>query len=137
MNGSNIRVSRETKSRLKGLGLTQHESYNNIILRLLDVKLDGREIDYLISDKKSNHKLKVKVDWSKETENLLYYNPSNNELTFDQPSLNTKNETNLYKWDNFLEYINSLDNFFNILAVLDEDESIEAGDITIKRLSTK
>lgn len=137
MNGSNIRVSRETKSRLKGLGLTQHESYNNIILRLLDVKLDGREIDYLISDKKSNHELKVKVDWSKETENLLYYNPSNNELTFNQPSLNTKNETNLYKWDNFLEYINSLDNFFNILAVLDEDESIEAGDITIKRLSTK
>lgn len=137
MNGSNIRVSRETKSRLKGLGLTQHESYNNIILRLLDVKLDGREIDYLISDKKSDHELKVKVDWSKETENLLYYNPSNNELTFNQPSLNTKNETNIYKWDNFLEYINSLDNFFNILAVLDEDESIEAGDITIKRLSTK
>ncbi|MBQ6219995.1 MAG: hypothetical protein IJH63_00510 [Methanobrevibacter sp.] len=127
---SNIRVSRETKHRLKGLSLTDNESYNNIILRLLDVKLDGREIDYLISDNHSNHELKVCVDWGKSEENILYYN-SDGDLSFDLPlTLGVDKD-----WDSFIGAIQSLENIFNIMAVLGFDERIEAGDVSIKRIS--
>lgn len=127
---SNIRVSRETKHRLKGLALTSNESYNNIILRLLDVKLDGREIDYLISDKHSTHELKVCVDWGKSEENILYYS-SDGELSFDLPLTEGVDA----EWDIFIDNIRGLNNIYNIMAVLGFDERIEAGDVSIKRVS--
>jgi len=126
-NQSSIQVSIETKHRLKGLKLTQTETYENILLRLLDVKLEGREIDYLIKDNNSNNTLKVKVDWGKSSENILYYH-NDGELDHDLPEpINDSCKI-------FYENIKNLDNLINILAVLDEDEEINAGEVNLKRL---
>lgn len=126
-NQSSIQVSIETKHRLKGLKLTQTETYENIILRLLDVKLDGREIDYQIIDNNSNNTLKVKVDWGKPSENILYYH-NDDKLHSSLPDpINDSCKI-------FYENIKQLDNLINILAVLDEDEEINAGEVNLRRL---
>lgn len=125
-NQSSIQVSIETKHRLKGLKLTQTETYENILVRLLDVKLDGREIYYLIRDNNSDNTLKVKVDWSKPSENILYYHNDELDSCLPEPVDNS--------CKTFYENINKLDNLINILAVLDEDEEINAGEVNLKRL---
>lgn len=126
-NQSSIQVSIETKHRLRGLKLTQTETYENIIMRLLDVKLDGREIDYIITDNNSDNTLKIKVDWSKTSENILYYH-NEEELHSTWP------EPHDESCEVFYNYIKGLDNLINILAVLDEHEEINAGEVNIKRL---
>lgn len=126
-NQSSIQVSIETKHRLKGLKLTQTETYENILLRLLDVKLDGREIDYLIKDNNSRNTLKVKVDWGKTSENILYYHDDDTlDLNLPEPHNDSCKK--------FYENIKSLDNLINILAVLDENEQINAGEVNLERL---
>ena len=47
-NFSSIRISEDSKNRLKALALTPHESYENIILRLTHVNLGNRKIKYKI-----------------------------------------------------------------------------------------
>ena len=124
-----IKISKESKMRLKELALTPTESYEHIILRLLDVKLGGRELDYLISDKHSDHSLKVKVDWGKSEENILFYD-HRGELHFSIPELGFDDD-----WVKFQEYVSGLSNLINILAVLEYDESIDAGEVVLKRVS--
>lgn len=129
-NYSSIQVSNETKYRLKGLALTKTETYENIILRLLNVKLNGREIDYLIQDNNSQEFLRVKVDWGRSKKNILYYDYEGDlKQILPEPEKSTK-ET-----ETFRENIKKLDNLINILAVLDEDEEINAGEVTLKRLT--
>ena len=96
-------------------------------MRLLDVKLDGREIDYLIKDNNSKNTLKVKVDWGKSSENILYYTHDGElDLNLPEPDNNSCKA--------FYENIKKLDNLINILAVLDEDEEINAGEVNLQRL---
>lgn len=129
-NYSSIQVSTTTKDRIKGLALTKTETYENIILRLLDTKLHGREINYLIKDKNSNHELKVKVDWGRPTMNIFYYD-NEDDLKKEIPI--PRKITG--EWETFRENIIELDNLINILAVLEEDEEINAGELTLKRIS--
>ena len=126
-NQSSIQVSSTTKNRLKGLKLTRTETYENIIVRLLDVKLDGREIDYLIKDNNSDNQLKIKVDWGKTSENIFYYHEDGvlEEFLPDPDSSDCE-----VFYDNIL----GLDNLINILAVLDDGEEINAGEINLERL---
>ncbi len=126
-NYTTIQVSNETKHRIKGLAISPTESYENIILRLLDTKLHGREINYLIKDKNSNHELKVKVDWGKSEKNILYYD-TDDDLKFKIP---TKDDE---KWETFTKNIKKLTNLINILASLDENENIDAGEMTLYRI---
>ena len=127
-NYTTIHVSNETKYRLKGLALSPTESYENIILRLLHVKLHGREIDYMISDKHSKLQLKVRVDWGKDEKNILYYD-SDGDLKFNMPKSDDPD------WETFTGHIKKLDNLVNILAVLEETESIDGGEVILERLS--
>jgi hypothetical protein len=127
-NYSSIQVSNETKYRLKGLALTKTETYENILLRLLNAKLNGREIDYLISDNNSNNEIKVKVDWGRSKKNILYYD-KDGDLKHILPEFQSK------EGETFRENINKLDNLINILAILEEDEEINAGEVTLKRLN--
>ena len=128
-NYSSIQVSNETKYRLKGLALTRTESYENIILRILDVKLRGREVDYVIKDKNSEHQLLVKVDWAKQSQNMMYYD-NDGDLKFDIPALSDDSF-----WVKFIEYITGLENLINIMAVLEDNEEIDAREVIIKRLT--
>lgn len=117
-------MSTETKYRLKGLALTKTETYENILLRLLNTKLNGREIDYLIKDNNSEDTLKVKVDWGRSKKNILYYDEEGDLKHILPEHVN----------EMFLENVKKLDNLVNILAVLDEGESINAGEVTLERL---
>ncbi len=126
-NYTTIQVSNETKHRIKSLAISPTESYENIILRLLDTKLHGREINYLIKDKNSNHELKVKIDWGKNEKNILYYD-TDGDLKFKIP---TKDDE---KWETFTKNIKKLTNLINILASLDENENIDAGELTLYRI---
>lgn len=129
-NYSSIQVSTETKYRLKGLALTKTETYENILLRLLNAKLNGREIDYLIQDNNSQETLRVKVDWGRSKKNILYYDEEG-DLKHILPEPKNMNNT----LETFRENVKKLDNLINILAVLEEDEEIDAGEITLKRVS--
>ena len=129
-NYSSIQVSTTTKNRIKGLSLTKTETYENILLRLLNAKLNGREIDYLIQDLNSDNTLKVKVDWGRPTRNIFYYDSEGDLKTeIPLPSKVTG------EWEMFRENIIGLDNLINLLAVLEEDEEINAGELSLKRLS--
>lgn len=129
-NYSSIQVSSETKHRLKGLALTKTETYENILLRLLNTKLNGREIDYQIKDKNSKNKIKVKVDWGRSSKNLLYYD-EDGDLKHELPEPSKTSKAS----ENFRENIKELDNLINILAVLEEDEEIDAGEVLLKRVT--
>ena len=108
-NYSSIQVSNETKYRLKGLALTRTETYENILLRLLNTKLHGREIDYQINDKNSDNQLKVKIDWGRQSQNILYYD-EDGDLKKDFPEPHTITP----EWELFKENILKLDNLINI-----------------------
>lgn len=133
-NYSSIQVSGETKSRLKALALTPNESFENIILRLLDAKLGGREIKYTIRNIDSDCNIKATVDWGLEKENILYIDKEG-DRKFEIPTYSFENETFQKKWDKFVEDINSLENLINILAILEYGEKIRTGDIILERIS--
>lgn len=133
-NYSSIQVSGETKSRLKALALTPNESFENIILRLLDAKLGGREIKYQIRNLDSDCNIKASVDWGLEKENILFIDKEG-DRKFEIPIYSFENETFQEKWDKFVEDINSLDNLVKILAILEYGEEIRAGDIILQRIN--
>lgn len=133
-NYSSIQVSGETKSRLKALALTPNESFENIILRLLDAKLGGREIKYLIRNLDSDCNIRASVDWGLEKENILFIDKKG-DMKFEIPSYTFENEAFQKKWDKFVEDINSLENMVNILSILEYGEEIRAGNIILERIN--
>lgn len=133
-NYSSIQVSGETKSRLKALALTPNESFENIILRLLDAKLNGREIKYQIRNIDSDCNIKASVDWGLEKENILFIDKEG-DRKFEVPKYTFDQDNFQEKWDKFVEDINSLDNLVNILAILEYGEEIRAGDIILQRIN--
>ena len=127
-------MTRETKNRLKGLKVTPTETFEHVLLRLLNVKLKGRELSYKITDKHSNHFIYVKVDWGNPEQNILYYLEEDN-LKSEIPYQVFDDDILMDQWLSFVKNIKELDNLFYILAVLDSDESINAGELNICRLS--
>lgn len=124
---STIQVSKATKSRLKALKLTPSESYENIIVRLLDVRLDGRELFYRIDSKDKRFSLRCSVDWGSDDCNILFYDNFGGVFT-EPPMLDVDG------WGVFLEEVNGLDNLVNILAILDEGDSIRANGLLLTRV---
>lgn len=133
-NYSSIQVSGETKSRLKALALTPNESFENIILRLLDAKLGGREIKYQIRNLDSDCNIKASVDWGLEKENILFIDKEG-DRKFTIPTYTFENQSFQEKWDKFVKDIEELENIVKILAILEYGEEIRAGDIILQRIN--
>ena len=131
-NYSSIQVSGETKSRLKALALTPNESFENIILRLLDAKLNGREIKYTIRNIESDCNITAVVDWGLEKENILFYD-KDGDMKFNVPNYKFEDKGFQTKWDTFAENIKNLDNLVNILAILEYGDEIRAGELILSR----
>ena len=126
MRYSTIQVTNETKHRLKALKLTPKESYENIIIRLLDVRLDGRLIKYKISSIDKRFTLECSVDWVSDDGSLLFYDDEVG--VYDAPPMR-----NISGWDFFVGEIYELDNLVNILAVLEEGDDIRANGLVLSR----
>ena len=131
-NYSSIQVSGETKSRLKALALTPNESFENIILRLLDAKLNGREIKYSIRNIDSDCNIMAVVDWGLEKENILFYD-KDGDMKFNVPNYKFEDKGFQTKWDTFVENIKNLENLINILAILEYGDEIRAGELILSR----
>ena len=132
-NFSSIQVSQRSKERLKALALTPRESYENIIIRLLNVKLGG-EIRYNICCR-SNPVCSIDcvVDWDGDMENIMFFN-GDGERKFIFP----KSFRNVGKdeWCRFREYVlGHRSNLIGNLSVLDLGESIGFGCLVLKRIS--
>ncbi len=132
-NYSSIQVSGETKSRLKALALTPNESFENIILRLLDAKLNGREIKYLIRNMDSDCNIEASVDWGLEKENILFFD-KDGDRKFNVPEYEFDDKIFQSKWDDFVNDINNLENLVNILSILEYGEQIRAGNLVLSRI---
>ena len=133
-NYTSIQVSKETRDRLKELGLAPNESYENILVRLLDGKLGGREVEYVLQDKDAECNVKAVIDWGAPTENqsVKFYDKDGN-CTENVPLYTFDDKDFQMKWDNFREAIESLENIVSILAILESGESIRAGDLVLSR----
>ena len=134
-NYSSIQVSNETKTRLKSLSLTPRESYENIILRLLDAKLGNREIKYNIrSSEDKSINVDAIVDWGSESENIMFFDKKGIRK-YRVPLYEGTDDEKQEGWDKFRDDINNLDNLVNIVAILEYDDEIRAGDLVSKRIS--
>lgn len=128
-NFTSIKVSKESKVRLKALALTPRESYENILLRLLDAKLGGRELFYNIRSLSfPDCCIDCVVDWGADSENIMFIG-GGGVRRFRVPVFE------LEGWSEFRDAIDGLDNLVNILAILEFDEEIRAGDLVLKRIS--
>ena len=134
-NYSSIQVSGETKSRLKALALTPNESFENIILRLLDAKLNGREIKYLIRNIDSDCNITATVDWGLDKENILFQD-KDGDMKFEIPNYTFEDKHFQTKWDDFTNNIKDLDNLINILAILEYGDEIRAGELILSRIES-
>lgn len=133
-NFTSIQVSKETRDRLKEMGLTDNESYESILVRLLDGKMGGREVEYLLQDINGDCNLKAVVDWGVADKNqcVRFYDKNGN-CTENVPNYQFDDKDFQDKWDRFTDMIMALDNIVNILAILESGESIRAGDIVLSR----
>lgn len=129
-NYSTIQISSETKYRLKSLALTPRESFENILLRLLDAKLNGRELKYNIRDKKhGKYNINAVVDWGSDVENIMFVDKQE-ELRQNIPRQEYDDS-----WSEFFDKVEELKNIVGMFSVLEFDEEIRAGDLILKRIS--
>ena len=128
-----MRITNETKNRIKDLAYTPSESLENIIIRLLESKCGVSEIYYLIKSTTNEFQLKISVDWGDSRENLYYYDEKNNKFS-NPPKLNTEDKLQQESYDSFLEKILDIPNIHSMLMILSEGEYIRAGDLIIERL---
>ena len=133
-NYSSIQVSTETKSRLKALSLTPNESFENIILRLVDTKLGGREIKYNITNRDGSCSIDTVVDWGSESENIMFFD-NKGIRKYRVPVYKFDDKDSQSDWDKFRDEINGLNNLVNILSILEYGEEIRAGELILKRIS--
>lgn len=133
-NYTSIQVSKETRDRIKELGLTANESYENILVRLLDSKMEGREVEYIFQDYNNDCNVKAVVDWGASDENqcVKFYDKDGN-CTENVPFYTFDDKDFQIKWDNFREAIESLENIISILGILESGDSIRAGDLVLSR----
>lgn len=132
-NYTSIQVSNDTRDKIRMLGLTPNETYEQILQRLLDSKMGSREINYLIRNSDETCNLKAVVDWGLPEENIKFYDKDGN-CSEHLPLYDFDDKDFQVKWDGFLGHVRSMDNLVKILAVLEHGESIKTGDIILTRL---
>ena len=131
---STIRLSNKTKEKLRAIEKSPDESYESIILRLLETKVVDETIEYLIYDNEcSNCQIKIVIDWGNPFSNIQYLNRDGNLLN-EIPEYDFEDGEEQSKWDNFKSEVEKLDNIRSICAILDEGEISDFGNIAIKRI---
>ena len=135
-NFSSIQISKKNKDKLQALALTPRESYENIILRLLNVKLGNRVIEYLISSKDNSECcVKCMIDWGSGVENIKFLNGDGEwKFRLSRNNIHDKSIVSDDEWSVFVDGLEGFDNLISNLAVLDYDESMNVGVWVLKRL---
>lgn len=128
MKYSSIQLTYKTKHRLDTLRLTPSESYENIILRLLDVKLDGREIKYTIKSVDGLFCLNCIVDWGCDDLSVLFFDDDDNIYTESVVDDDCGGD-----WVGFVGEVMGCENLVNFLAVLDVGEVVRVGGLLLGR----
>ena len=85
MKHTTMRITQETKNRIKDLAYTPSESLENILIRLLESKCGLSEVFYLIKTASNEFQLMISVDWGDAKRNLYFYDEENNK--FSHPPL--------------------------------------------------
>ena len=127
---TNIQISEKNKHRLKMLALTPSESYENIILRLINVRLGNRSIIYKVLY--DDISVECKVDWGSDELNIQWLN-DNNDWVKELPTSFTGVSDD--EWSDFRKYVLKRKSLVSNLSVLEYDEEIVLGDLVLKRIS--
>lgn len=129
-----IRLSNSTKQRLNSLRYSPGETYENIILRLLESKVGMDEAQYLLYDTKcDNCWVKFVIDWNIPERNIRYFN-RNKELVDEVPVYNYKDVNEQERWLRFKSSVEALTNIFAMAAILEVGQSLHIGELILKRL---
>ena len=138
-NFTTIRVSNKTKERLRALRLTEGESFENIIIRLMESKIGKLPgvIRYKISSKDYPLSVEYIIDWDSASKNIYFLDGDDNKYASVPTENITFNEDDkLYEsWLRFKEFVDGLDNLIGMSAVLEAGESIDVGLGVLKRLT--
>ena len=132
-NFSSIQVSNRSKERLKALALTPRESYENIIIRLLNVKLGGEIIYNISSVHNPDCSVDCVVDWDSDKENIMFFNSFGDRKFIFPKSFDGVDDGD---WCRFRDYVlEHMGGLIGNLSVLDLGESIRFGFLVLKRVS--
>lgn len=130
-----IRLSESTKQRLNSLRYSPAETYENIILRLLESKVGMDEAKYLLYDTKcKNCWVKFVIDWSVPERNIKYFDRNSDDLLDEVPVYNYKDVEEQERWIGFKDIVEDLDNIYGMAAILESGQSLHLGDLILKRL---
>lgn len=135
-----IRLTKETKALLDKEKLTVGESYENIILRLLNDKgedIMSEECYYTIE--RDDCKVNYVIEWTDEKGELFFLNDTNQRCTLDDLRILFIDKDFQKEYDEFLLIINHISeselNLLDYSADLEVDETIKVLGLTIKRIS--
>jgi hypothetical protein len=124
-----IYVSSTTQERLKALKYDNNESYDQVINKLLNVKLDSGPITYNISNNKNN--IDVLIDWDAELANITYIKNNETYLMFPEADYLTDD---IGEWNILKEQIiENQQGILNVCAILDPGEEYPYGLLKIYR----
>lgn len=132
-NFTSIQISKETRDRIKDLALAPNESYENIIVRLLDTKLEGKEVEYLLQNSEGDCNLKGVVNWGANEECIKYYTKDGEQMD-DVPPYVFEDAEFQKKWDSFKDAIEGLENIIAILRILEGGDSVRSDNLILSRL---
>ncbi len=119
-----IKVSRYVMGRLRGLAVCPSESYESILSRLLDCKLGGGQLDYLVFNDVCC--VRLFVDWDVCSPRIRFY--SDGVLVDDFP-VDCCFEDGL--WSDFRESVCGVPDLLGVLAVLECGECTRVGGLSI------
>lgn len=137
-----IRLTKETKALLDKEKLTIGESYENIILRLLDDKNKGEDImseECYYSIERDDCKVSYIIEWTDEEGELFFLDDANQRCTLDDLHISFVDKDFQKEYDEFLLIINHISeselNLLDYSADLEVEETIKVLGLTIKRIS--
>lgn len=131
---STIRLSDRTKQRLRALQYAPSETYESIILRLLETKIGNEVVEYLVYNEKcENCWIKLAIDWSNPMNNIQFLT-RDSKLTSTFPIYNYEDKDEQDRWEKFREDVLDLENIQSMCAILGEGQTLHLGELAIKRV---
>ena len=131
---STIRLTDKTKERLRAIQHSPTETYESIILRLLETKVGNDIIEYLVFDNRcKNCWVKLIIDWDNPTKPVQYLN-RDGRLVNEIPVYNYEDSVEQEAWCRFKEDVEDLDNIRSMCAILEDNQTLKLGTMGIKRI---